>query len=352
VQSNNPTPPSSHPDQHLREMRPITTVGTSDGAATKHGPLFDWFPDRFALLPWTIPASSLAPGLPPRDMAPRQLERFLLEDADYPQRDQIWAAVITRARQIDTAESYQILALGLAARGLRAFRNHLPILHRSELTDVDQDLIVGFQRRLATITLDATNLGGRLINSGISYAKVQWRRHLNRPPATQPDTDATIAAPAAGGMQTAFDTLITDMTDRGTPLGEEDVKLIAMTAIDGLTIVDAAQTLGLPLETVYKRRQRAEARIRQHIDTRDHEPDQKSAPDARGKPATRRGATASAEAAELTTRRMAPDPAPRRPTRRSTPPAQPASSDHDLPATPHGSDPTTPAPAHPNEPPH
>ena len=194
----------------LGSLRLITVPGARDGNATRQGPLFDWFPDRFAFLPWTIPAGSLAAGLPHRDMAPRQLERFLLEEADYPQRDRIWAAVITGTRQPGTAEPYRILALGLAARGLRGFRNRLPIRHRSELADVDHDLVYGFLRRLATIGIDLTNLGGRLINSGVSYAKVEWGRHLNRPPATPPDLIAAVAAPPTGGQQTAFDTLIAD----------------------------------------------------------------------------------------------------------------------------------------------
>lgn len=326
-------------------MRPITIPGRSNGTGTKPGPLFDWFVDRFELLPWTIPAGSLAPYLPPRDMAPRALERFVLEDADYSERDQIWAAVITRAREPDLAEPYLILALGLVSRGLRAYRNHLPILHRDELLDVDHDLVVGFQRRLRTIPLNLKNLGGRLVNSGVSYARVHWRSHLDRPRAVAPEAIGPVVP--AGGLHTAFDTLSTDMAACGTPLSEDDRKLLTLTAIEGHTITEAAQMLDLRLETAYKRRQRAESRIRQHINTRNHQSEV-----AKRRATPGRGATATAATAESTTRRTAPTPAQPQSTRRPALTAQPANSDHDPPATPHGSDPTTPAPAHPNEPPH
>jgi hypothetical protein len=153
--------------------------GSRDGSNARHGPLFDWFEDRFAMLNWTIPADHLGAGLPPKDMRPRTLLRFLLEDADYPQRDQIWAAVITGARRPATAEPYRLLAISLAARGLRRSRKRIILAHRDDTADIDHDLLCGFLKRMTTIDVRATNLGMKLIESGVTYAKGQQPGHPN-----------------------------------------------------------------------------------------------------------------------------------------------------------------------------
>ncbi|WP_328459415.1 hypothetical protein OHA21_27045 [Actinoplanes sp. NBC_00393] len=267
-------------------------------------------------------------------MAPRRLERFLLEEAGYGERDQIWAGVIAGARQPATAEVYRILALGLAVRGLRSFRNRLFVRDRGELLDVDQDLAYGFLRRLTTIPLDATNLGGRLINSGVSYAKVHWKRYLDRPPAIEPDA-AEGAAATDSSLQAAFDALVTGLAEIGTPLADDDIKLLALTSLDGRSVVHAASVLELPLQVAYKRRQRMEVRIRAYLRAlREQEM------------ATGPGATATAEVAAPSTRRTAARPGQPPPTQRSARPTRLPNSDRDRPATPHGSDPRPPAPAH------
>jgi hypothetical protein len=245
---------------------PLTLPGTQGG------PLFDWFLDRYAQLDWTIPADGLAPGLPPRPMRPRQLERFLLEDADYPQRDRIWAAVITGARHPCTAEPYRVLALGLAARGLRGFRDRLAVRHRSELADVDHDLVLGFLRRLATIDVRATNLGMKLIDSGITHARTRRQHAYTRTITT--DVEPTSVASAPYDMDVLFRSLIADLAAAGTPLTPQDVMLLAMTGFDGLSVKEAAKRLGLSEQAAYKRRQRAEARIRRHLAAHDRDPEE------------------------------------------------------------------------------
>ncbi|BEL01934.1 hypothetical protein Q0Z83_001250 [Actinoplanes sichuanensis] len=242
------------------EGTPLALLGSGDG------PLFDWFLDRYAQLDWAIPAGSLGPGLPPRLMRPRQLERFLLEEADYPQRDQIWAAVITGARRTAGAEPYRVLALGLAARGLRGFRDRLPVRHRGELADVDQDLAFGFLRRLESIDVGTTNLGMKLIDSGITHARSCRRRIRVQPLTVAVEPSSTASQPA--DVHVLFRTLIVELADAGTPLTDQDVTLLAVTGLDGLSVKEAAKRLGIGEQAAYKRRQRAEARIRRHLATR------------------------------------------------------------------------------------
>ncbi|GGN99280.1 hypothetical protein GCM10010112_92960 [Actinoplanes lobatus] len=313
----------------LTALSPMALPGCWDG------PLFDWFLDRFAMLDWTIPAGHFAPGLPPRDMRPRTLLRFLLEDADYAQRDEIWAAVITGARRPGTAEAYRILSIGLAARGLRGSRKRVPVAHRDEAEDVDHDLVLGFLRRLETIDVGVTNLGLRLIDSGVTHAKSRQRSRL-RPTASELDPAGSDVP--EDDIATMFNAVLTELATAGRPLAEQDVKLLTLTGFDGLSIKDAAQRLGIGVQAAYKRHQRAHARIREHLAARDQEP------------ATAvRDARASVAAEGSSTRRTVPIPDRPRSTRRSTPRARTATPDHDQPAAHPESGPTTRAPGHPSD---
>jgi hypothetical protein len=354
VQTNRSTPLSRRAELALQDLTPLVLPGNRDGSDARHGPLFDWFEDRFAMLNWTIPADRLGPGLPPRDMRPRMLLRFLLEDADYPQRDRIWAAVITGTRRPATAEPYRLLAINLAARGLRRSRKGIILAHRDDTDDIDHDLLYGFLKRMTTIDVGTTNLGMKLIESGITHAKGRQSRpsqqprkpRKRRPPAPMADNTPDEE------LSVLFHEFLAALAVDGRPLAERDVKLLTITGFDHVSMKDAADQLGMSLETAYKQRQRAKARFLKYLAARDREPDEKPAGDVRGNSATGRGATASAEAAAPPTRRTAPTPAPQRSTRRSGPRVPAASSDHDRSATPHGSDPTPPAPDHPNDRPH
>jgi hypothetical protein len=290
-------------------------------------------------------------------MRPRTLLRFLLEDADYPQRDQIWAAVIAGARRPATAEPYRLLAISLAARGLRRARKRVVLAHRDDTADIDHDLLYGFLKRMTTIDVRATNLGMKLIESGVTHAKGQQSRPSKRARKSRKrQPPAAMAEPVAGStpdeeLSVHFHEFLAALATAGRPLAERDVKLLTITGFDHVSMKDAADQLGMSLNTAYKQRKRAKARFLKYLAARDREPDEKPAGDVRGKSATGRGATASAEAAAPPTRRTAPTPAPPRSTRRSGPRVPAASSDHDRSATPHGSGPTPPAPDHPNDPP-
>jgi hypothetical protein len=273
------------------------------------------------MLNWTVPAGHLGPGLPPKDMRPRTLLRFLLEDADYPQRDQIWAAVITGARRPATAEPYRLLAISLAARGLRRSRKRIILAHLDDTADIDHDLLCGFLKRMTTIDVRAANLGMKLIESGVTYAKGQQPRpaqqarnsRKHRPPTAMDEPVAGSTPDEELGV--LFHEFLAALAAAGSPLAERDVKLLTMTGFDHVSMKDAADQLGVSLDTAYKQRQRAKARFLKYLTARDREPDAKPADGARRKSATGRGATASAEEAAPSTRRTVPNPDPPRSTR-------------------------------------
>jgi hypothetical protein len=316
VQPNRSTPRSRRAELALQDLTPLVLPGNRDGTDARHGPLFDWFEDRLAMLNWIIPADHLGPGLPARDMRPRMLLRFLLEDADYPQRDRIWAAVITGARRPATAEPYRLLAISLAARGLRRSRKRVILAHRDDTADIDHDLLYGFLKRMTTIDVRATNLGMKLIESGVTHAKGQQSRPSQRARASRKRrSPAATAKPMSGGtpdedLSVLFHEFLAALAAAGSPLAERDVKLLTITGFDHVSMKDAADQLGMSLDIAYKQRKRAKARFLKYLAVRDWEPDEKPAGGVRGKSATGRGATASAEAAAPPTRRTAPNPAP------------------------------------------
>jgi len=177
-----------------------------------------WFPHVFLALPWIIPASEFAPGLPHRDMPPRRLERFVVTEATYAERDQIWAGIVTQTRQGPTRTAYQLLAIGVATKGLLGYRNHITARSNAELADVDADLVHGLLRRLATIDTTTRNIGGKLIDSATGYAQRRWRSHLGRPHPADPDFSHTAASTGPGSLQTALTSLSGRLAAAGYPL--------------------------------------------------------------------------------------------------------------------------------------
>ncbi|GID29546.1 hypothetical protein [Paractinoplanes brasiliensis] len=298
------------------------------------------------------------PACRPRTCDPARSYDSCSKTPTTPQRDKIWAAVITGSRRPETAEPYRLLAISLAARGLRRSRKRVILAHRDDTDDIDHDLIHGFLKRLKTIDIRATNHGMKLIESGITHAKGQQARppkrartsRKRRPPAAiaEPVADGTLDEDLSG----IFHEFLAALAADGRPMAERDVKLLTITGFDHVNMKDAADQLGMSLETAYKQRQRAKARFVKYLVAREREPDEKPADDVREKSVTGPGATASAEEAAPPTRRTAPHPDPPRSTRRSGSTVPDASSDHDRSATPHGSDPKPPAPDHPNDPPH
>jgi hypothetical protein len=97
--------------------------GRRDPGLASAGPLLDQLGRVFTRLEWTLPAGSLALGVPPRAMHPEVLRGWLLaETTDYQQRDAAWAAVVAIARGPGPdAASFRLLAVGLAVLGLGGF---------------------------------------------------------------------------------------------------------------------------------------------------------------------------------------------------------------------------------------
>jgi hypothetical protein len=112
-------------------LRPVAGGGNNGQVAafaapafTRPGPMLDRFGEVLLGLPWIVSAAEFAPGVPSRDMPPHVLARFVIAQACYAERDQIWDGIATRAREPRTSNAYQPIAVGVAAPRLRRDRNH------------------------------------------------------------------------------------------------------------------------------------------------------------------------------------------------------------------------------------
>lgn len=237
----------------------------AEPAFTSSGPILDWLSGAFVRVPMIVPAGEFGPGLPSWDMPAQYLTGFVIGQGSA-ERNQIWAGIAVRARQPATRAAYRLIAVQVARPGLLSYRNHIGPRTDSEKADLDADLVHGLLRRPVSIDTGTTNIGGKLITSATGYAKGRWRAHLQRPRPAQPRDDAASEDP--GSLQTVLDRWLARLAATGSPLDPADVELIAATRLDGQTIIDAAARLGLPLEAAYKRRQRAEARLRAVIPNR------------------------------------------------------------------------------------
>ncbi|MBB5868564.1 hypothetical protein F4553_001943 [Allocatelliglobosispora scoriae] len=275
---------------------------------TGPGALLDWYPQRFAALPWVVAAGEFAPDLPHRDMSVRALEMYLLNQAGYAERDLIWAGIAGGARRSATAARCQVIAVGAAVKGLLGWRNRLHLRSPDDRADVDADLAYGLLRHLHDIDLGRRNIAGRLIGSATGYAQRRWNQHLHRPDPVDLTTDTSPEeAGPDGGLQAALHALALRLQqDTGTSTDRTDLELLAATRLDGQNMADVAARHGLTVEAAYKRRRRLESRLAALTGRVPAPAEQPTTP-------VSPCATASAAAAGGSSRRTADDPARCRP---------------------------------------
>lgn len=95
----------------------------------------------------------------------------------------------------------------------------------------------------------------KLIESGVTHAKGQQPRPSKRARTSRKRRlPAAIAEPMADGMPDAdlsvlFHEFLAALAADGRPLAERDVKLLTITGFDHVSMKDAADQLGLSLET-------------------------------------------------------------------------------------------------------
>jgi hypothetical protein len=239
----------------------MTMPGHGEPALLSEGPFLDWYDDLYPNLPYTVPASILAPGLPATDIAPRVLRRHVLsKETSYAERDRAWHGIVALARQPDTAVAYTLIGLGIAVKRLRWYRHRMRLTSAADIADVDADLVHGFLLRLPTVDLKPPNIAGRLISSARGYARHRFAQHVHQP---QPIADASSHRwqPRPGNPDEALHRIAARLSAAGPPFTAGDIELIGRTRLDRHTLIEAAAEAGLSLDAAYKRRQRAEARI-------------------------------------------------------------------------------------------
>jgi len=265
----------------------------------------DWLEYAFVRLAWHVDAHELAPGVPPEAMTPRRLRNWLLSaGTSYQTRDTSWAAIVTACRRPgSTGSAYRLAALGLALAGLRGFRRRIHLRAADDLADMHADLVCGFLTRLATIDVTKRNVAGRLIDSAIGYARRRY--HQDHPPAGYPRARSI----DPGSAEVHLYQLAARLAEGGQPVDPRDLQLIAMTRLDRHTVIQAAHRLQLPVETAYKRRQRAEARLATATGTATRRTPTPRSPPPAATPVNPAGASPAAAPAAPPSRRKAANPA-------------------------------------------
>ena len=243
----------------------------AEPAFTSSGPILDWITKALARTKMIVPAGEFGPGLPDRDLLTQLLTREVIA-MDYAGRDRVWSGIAARARTPATGTAYQLIAIQVAQPGLLRYRNRLRPRTPAEKTDIDADLVYGLLRRLDTIKPGTKNIGGKLISSATDCARGRWRAHLARPIPAEPrdddtavsDTDVSDAdvSEDPGTLEAVYGRWIASLAATKRPLDPADADLIAATRIRGERPADIAARLGVPVGALYKRRERAEARLR------------------------------------------------------------------------------------------
>jgi DNA-directed RNA polymerase specialized sigma24 family protein len=206
----------------------------------------------------------------------RHVRKLLTHDTiTHDQRDTLWRTIVTlsrtdyrsqlprRAQRHTTGiTDWQTVALGFAIPSLRhALHHKLGNPRREDRDDVQADLVQGFLTHLAKIDLGRRNICGRLIGAGIRQA----RRGIRKRYRDRLDH--------AGGMDQYAETVHESMVDvvgvweafHRLPLHPTDRRLIQMTRLQGHTLAEAADELGISLTAATSRRTRAEQRLAAHF---------------------------------------------------------------------------------------
>ncbi|AXH93615.1 hypothetical protein ACFWDZ_24835 [Micromonospora aurantiaca] len=198
-------------------------------------------------------------GLPDEILPVDQLRDLLLWPATSAEvRDTVWRELVVRARRDGPA--WVVAAVGVAMPGLRRVAGMLAAGWRGDTDDLDSELLTGFVARLKTIDLDEPRICGRLIDAGLRAA----RR------ARDADSDAQlIHAEATGPIAPIHpwdhpDLVLARAVAAGV-IDAEEANLIAVTRLEGATIAQVADKLGIAPSTAGAWRLRAERRLAEAI---------------------------------------------------------------------------------------
>jgi hypothetical protein len=172
-------------------------------------------------------------------------------------RDAVWRELIVRAR---ARESWLVAAMGMAMPGLRRAVRQLVVGLGGDRDDLESAVAEGFVTAVHTVDLGDASLCARLVSAGRKAGAKQLHQHAA--------FDAVVGSPhASQEPQPPWghpDFVLLDAVAAGV-LSMPEARLIGVTRLERVSIAELAADLGMPTNTLVKRRHRAEARIRDAI---------------------------------------------------------------------------------------
>ena len=199
------------------------------------------------------------PGLPDGPLAMDRLRRLLLSGSTSAvTRDAVWREVVERTRRpAPEGAGWMVIAAGLALPGLTVAAAGLCRGRRGEEADIDAEVLAGFLDRLATVDVTGPRVVGRLIDAAARSGRrarraggevpvgATWARQPS-PPRDHPDW--VLARAVSVGV-----------------LDRTEARLIGVTRLEGVPLVQAAAALRIDRRTAASWRRRAEARLRDAV---------------------------------------------------------------------------------------
>jgi len=236
----------NHAHRRAREPRPTSAE------------LLDEIEYRFRLCgegpqPLSVDGRQLGHGLPRRLIPLPELSAILMHpSASFAARDAAWRLLVTNARTGD--KPWIAGAVGVALPGLR-YKAYLLSLNFTG--DAQSALVTEFVKALRTVEVDQPGVVGALLSTAFSKARAALRDE--QPAACGEVTFApgSVLPPAPFGHPD----FVLARAVRAGVITTEEADMIGAMRLEGVTVVEYAERVGVSRWMVYKRRRSAEHRI-------------------------------------------------------------------------------------------
>ncbi|MFI0352836.1 hypothetical protein [Actinomadura sp. 9N407] len=201
-----------------------------------------------------LDGQALGLGLPARLIDLAELRGLLLNGATDEAKDAVWAELVRRARTGDPA--WVIGCVGVAMPGLKNISARAIRTAPERLADdIVSELITEFVAQLQRVDLDRRNIAPRLLLWARKGALRVQGRESRLVPTDPTEVPAAPAVPEAEPVG-----LLAEAVEQGV-ITRAEAALIASTRLDGVTLTEHARACKEPEKRLYKRRERAEARV-------------------------------------------------------------------------------------------
>lgn len=210
--------------------------------------------------PLTLDGGAVGCGLPVGALRLTDVRDVLLRQPPVALRDAIWRELVRRARKVEDGDAWSLAALGVMLPGLRKISRTTAGLSAEDHEEVEAEIVTAFLTELSSVDLQVDRLPYRMWWAAFRRARTVMRQRVTavrelvaEPADGRPAVTAVLRHPdfALARMRSAD--VITEV--------EED--LIGRTRLEGESLTDAAQRLGISYQACKQRRGRAERRILQ-----------------------------------------------------------------------------------------